>query len=144
MFTSLLSLFSPLISTVLERVLPEDKQKVKEIEAAINLELIKNSAVLEKGATQIILAEAKSEHWLTANWRPLLMLVIISIIAWNYLIAALLNVVALLLYGQTFPLQIDLPQEMWTLLTIGTTGYVAGRSFEKVAENININRNQKN
>ena len=73
MFTSLLTLFSPLISTVLQRVLPEDKQKVKEIEAAINLELIKNSAVLEKGATQIILAEAKSEHWLTSNWRPLLL-----------------------------------------------------------------------
>ena len=48
------------------------------------------------------------------------------------------------MYGQTYPLQIDLPQEMWTLLTIGTTGYVAGRSFEKVAENININRNSKN
>ena len=136
MFTSLLGLFSPIISTVLERVLPEDRQKVKEIEAQINLELIKNASIIERGASDIILAEAKSEHWLTANWRPLLMIIITAIVAWNYLAAPLINIIIMLSTGATFPLTIDLPEQLWTLLTVGVSGYIVGRSGEKIADKI--------
>ena len=136
MFTSLLGLFSPIISTVLERILPEDRQKVKEIEAQINLELIKNASIIERGASDIILAEAKSEHWLTANWRPLLMIIITAIVAWNYLAAPLINIIIMLSTGAAFPLTIDLPEQLWTLLTVGVSGYIVGRSGEKIADKI--------
>lgn len=67
----------------------------------------------------IVSAEAKSEHWLTASWRPITMLAFVA---------------ATLAYwfGLTPD---DLPPEavndMFTLIQIGIGGYVVGRSAEK-------------
>ena len=102
------------------------EQAKRELEREIKLGLLEQSEAIQKQAGDIILAEAKSEHWLTANWRPLLMLVIIGIVAWNYLVVG----IALTLGLQVMPL--DLPEQLWTLLQIGVGGYVVGRSGEKM------------
>lgn len=57
-------------------------------------------------ASQIILAEAKSEHRIAAEWRLILMLPITTIVAWNHFIG----------------------------LLVGVGGYTVGRSAEKVAK----------
>ena len=44
-----------------------------------------------ESASQIITAEAKSEHPLTAQWRPITMLVFVAIIANNYILAPYLG-----------------------------------------------------
>jgi len=69
---------------------------------------------------EIVLAEAKSEHWLTSTWRPITML----------------TFVALVVLDQTGVLAFRLAGEAWTLLQIGLGGYVVGRSAEKVAPSI--------
>ena len=38
--------------------------------------------------------------------------------------------------GAAFPLTIDLPEQLWTLLTVGVSGYIVGRSGEKIADKI--------
>ena len=81
-------------------------------------------------AANIILAEAKSESWLARSWRPLLMMVAIVIIANNYLLVPYAN--ALFDFG----IMLELPDALWTLLTIGVGGYTLGRSGEKVAEKL--------
>ncbi len=77
-----------------------------------------------KGA--IIKAEAESEHPLTAQWRPITMLVFVAIIANNYLLYPYLS----LFWGEA-PI-LTLPDHMWELLKIGLGGYIVSRGVEKV------------
>ena len=104
----------------------EDKDAANKIKAKIaenQQHLIETEL---KGAIEIILAEAKG-NWLQRSWRPILMLVIVSIIASNYLVTPWLAVFGL-------PVAIlELPEQLYTLMTIGVGGYIAGRTGEKVA-----------
>jgi hypothetical protein len=79
------------------------------------------------------MAEAKSEHTITATWRPILMLTITAIVGWNYLLAPIATVIINYALGQQVALSIPLPDELWNLLMIGVGGYVVGRSGEKIA-----------
>ena len=97
--------------------------------------LLKNSQSIENAAASVVLAEAKSEHKITAIWRPLLMITITAIVAWNFLFAQLIELAVHVFTGDQIPLAIDLPSELWTLLTVGVGGYVGGRSAEKFAKN---------
>ena len=130
MAAALFTVLAPLISDIVNRVLPADANKAGEIEREIRLSLLENEEKLENKRGQIVLAEANSGSWLTSTWRPLLMMVIVSIIALNYLIFPLIS----LTLG--VPLEIDLPSELWTLLNIGVGGYVVGRSGEKITETL--------
>ena len=60
------------------------------------------------------------------------MLSITAIIVNNYILAPYLQAA----FGWSVTL--DLPPEMWTLLTVGVGGYVVGRSGEKIAQNLNL------
>ncbi len=136
MIGALLPVIGPLLGDVVKRVLPEDKDKRAEIEREINMALISNSAQIEQAAASVILAEAKSEHWITATWRPILMLTITAIVAWNFLLGALVELIVKITTGDEMPLTIPLPDELWNLLMIGVGGYVVGRSAEKVADKV--------
>lgn len=70
-----------------------------------------------KGQQDIISAEAKSDHWIVASWRPITMLTFLA-----------------LAVGDTFGLfATPLRDEAWMLLQMGIGGYVVGRSGEKIA-----------
>lgn len=72
----------------------------------------------------IILAETKSESWITRNWRPVTMLAFVGAVL-----------------GYWFGLTPDSVSEeavlaMFSLVKIGLGGYVVGRSVEKVVPGI--------
>ena len=136
MIAALLPVLGPIVGDVIKRVLPEDKDKRADIEREINMALLGNSAAIEQAAASVILAESKSEHWITATWRPILMLTITAIVGWNFLVAPLIELSVLLFTGDQVPLSIPLPEQLWTLLMVGVGGYVVGRSGEKIAKNI--------
>lgn len=73
-------------------------------------------------------AEAKSDSWLAANWRPILMLTFTFIVAMNY---AILPVAA---WFGSHVAPLVLPPDMWALLKIGIGGYIVGRSGEKITK----------
>lgn len=111
-------------SKILDKVFPDPAEKTKAKQKL--LELQQNGELQEiQVRMQAIVAEAKSEHWLTANWRPITMLTFVVIIANNYILAPYLNV----LFDVNVVLPI--PPEMWDLLKLGIGGYVVGRSVEK-------------
>ena len=62
------------------------------------------------------------------NWRPILMLTIVAIIANNYLIYPYLSLFT------PKALVLDLPSQLYTLMEIGVGGYIVGRSGEKIAK----------
>jgi len=100
----------------------EDPQKLLE-------EVNKLQSEYLKAQSKIISTEAGSEHWITSAWRPITMLVFVFIIANNYVFVPYLEA-----FNVIIP-TLDIPPDMWTLLTTGLGGYVVGRSLEKSAKN---------
>ena len=72
----------------------------------------------QRGA--IILAETKSDSWLTRSWRPITMLVFLALVVCDS-------------FGW---LASPLAPEAWTLLQLGIGGYIVGRSAQSVASNV--------
>lgn len=136
MINTLLTVFGPIIGDVLKRVIP-DTDKRDEIEREIKLGLLEHTDSIEKIRGQIVLEEAKSQHWLTSTWRPLLMLVAIAIIAMNYLVFPIVAI----FYPALQETQLVLPDQLWNLLTLGVGGYIVGRSGEKMIDKYATNRN---
>mgnify|MGYP000645021635 CR=1 FL=1 len=94
------------------------KQAIQQMQNSLTSQIIK-----AKGG--IIKAEAESEHFLTATWRPITALVFVAIIANNYIIAPYMGAFA----GKEVVL--DIPPQMWELLKIMIGGYVVSRGAEK-------------
>ena len=75
---------------------------------------------------KVLIAEIAGQSWLQQNWRPILMLTIVAIVANNYIFVP---------YMQLFGLPamiLDLPDKLWNLMTLGVGGYIAGRTGEKM------------
>jgi hypothetical protein len=125
----LISALAPIVGDIVKEAIP-DPDKKAEAENKVRLALLENTKQIEASASQIILAEAKSESWIASSWRPILMMNITLIVSVNYLIFPLIEVVS----GNK--MMIPLPDELWTLLTVGVGGYVVGRSGEKVAKTL--------
>lgn len=68
---------------------------------------------------QIVQTEAASSHWLAANWRPLLMLTFGALIVARFLGFAAPNI------SEAEYIK------LWSILELGISGYVIGRSAEK-------------
>ena len=72
----------------------------------------------------IINTEAASQHWLAANWRPLLMLTFGALIVARW-------------FGWAAPNLSEAEYlKLWSIVELGIGGYVVGRSVEKVAPTI--------
>ena len=118
----------PLLGTVLDKVLPRvvsDKDQVNAIKAEVTSALIAQEGELRQAAADIVKTEALGHSWLQRNWRPLLMLTIVCVVANNFLIAPY----AQALFGVGIAL--ELPERLWDLMMVGVGGYVVGRSVER-------------
>lgn len=79
----------------------------------------------------VLLGEIQGESWLQRNWRPTVMLMFTGIIANNFIIFPYLS-----LFDATneYVTQLELPSYMWECLKLGLSGYIVGRSVEKIAK----------
>lgn len=70
----------------------------------------------------IISAEAKSDHWLVACWRPITMLTFTGLIVARWM-------------GWSAPnMTPELEEKLFSIIQVGLGGYVVGRSGEKIAK----------
>lgn len=113
-----------------------DKDQANRLKAELHSRLIDRQDAALQAQMKVILAEATGESWLQRNWRPLLMTVIVAIVANNYLLAPYLGA----MFG--VGLQLELPEQLWDLMTLGVGGYIAGRSGEKIAGTLRGRRNR--
>jgi hypothetical protein len=115
-------------STLLDKFFPDADAAAK---AKIELFKMQASGELSKlqASAGIITAEAKSDHFIVAAWRPITMLVFVFIIANNYIIYPYLS-----LFIDNAP-ELTIPPDMWDLLKIGIGGYTVGRTVEKAVKN---------
>ena len=117
---SILSAVTPLLS----KLIPDPAQRAEAEANLVRLHQAGELKELESAAT-IIAAEAKSDHWIVASWRPITALMLAFIIANNYILYPYLS-----LFTDNAPM-LDIPPDLWDLLKIMIGGYVGGRSVEK-------------
>ncbi len=111
----------------------EDEDKKNELKAALDKSLM-NADLTRfqeqiRAQTSIVLGEVKGESWLQRNWRPILMLSIVAVVVNNYILFPYLSVI--------FPKYVhvlELPAELFQLMTVGVGGYVVGRTGEKITQ----------
>jgi hypothetical protein len=70
--------------------------------------------------SRVIIAEAQSESWWARNWRPFTMLSFVLVIFYNAMAGPLLGTAT-----------VPIPGDMWDVIKLGLTGYIAGRTIEK-------------
>ena len=123
MIAALLPALVPILGKALGNLIPDPAVKAQ-AEAEIAKQLLAPSAELERAAGDIVLAEAKSEHFLAASWRPILMLTFGALIVARWL-------------GYSAPgISEAEVLKLWDIVQLGLGGYVIGRSAEKIAPQI--------
>lgn len=108
---------------LIDRFFPDPAQKAQANLAL--LEMAQKGELAEFTArADIIKTEAASEHWLAANWRPLLMLTFGGLIVARW-------------FGWAAPNLSEAEYlKLWSIVELGIGGYVIGRSAEKVLPTI--------
>lgn len=124
MLSALLSFLTGPVAGIIDKTVP-DRDQAAQLKHELQRAALAGEAEFMRAAANIVQAEAESEHPLTAQWRPVLMLAITTILVNNYLVAPYAEA----LFGVS--VRLDLPAPMWDLLTVGVGGYIVGRSAEK-------------
>jgi len=110
----------PILGDVIRRLVPDSEAQAK-AEAELSVALMQRAQEIENAAASIVKTEAASEHWLTATWRPIVMLVLTAMIVARWLGYSAPNI------SEAEALK------LWSIVEIGLGGYVIGRSAEKIA-----------
>ena len=97
----------------------EQKRLLLEVQGRAMDRVHEYNTELLMGQAKIVNSEASSEHWLTANWRPLVMLTFTGLV-----VARFLGFEAEGMTEKEY-------QSLWNLITLGVGGYIGGRSVEK-------------
>lgn len=105
------------------------KEKLERTKNELTLEIIETYNNELEAQKAIILAEAQGKG-LKSQWRPILMLTIVAIVANNYIIAPYLSMFT------DKVILLELPDKLWNLMIMGVGGYIAGRTGEKITETI--------
>ena len=113
---------------IIDKIIPDPEAKAEATRKLLEIQQAGELAEVEAAMNGVV-AEAKSEHALTSQWRPITMLVFTAIVANNYIIAPYLAAI----FGWSVTL--EMPDQLWNLLSIGIGGYVVGRSSEKAIKN---------
>lgn len=110
-------------SKLIERLWPDPAQQTDAKLKLLELQQTGELATLTS-QTSVILAEAKSESWLARSWRPILMLTFGALIVARW-------------FGWSAPnLTSEEYMKLWDIVQFGISGYVVGRSAEKVVSTV--------
>ena len=126
--------FIPIIGTVIDKVLETvdkaipDKDLALKVKSEIQTSLLTKEydQILQelKSKADIITTEAKSESWITRNWRPITMLTFVVLITADWLGFTATNLTE------------TLKLKLFDIIQFGLGGYVVGRSAEKVLPSV--------
>jgi hypothetical protein len=125
MLAALLPILAPILNGVAKNLFPDPKAAAK-AEQELTVALLKHQKEIDSAVASIITAEAKSEHVLTATWRPITMLTFLGMLV-GYWFGVLPDDA----YARITP---EMFNEFIVLLKIGIGGYILSRGTEKGIE----------
>lgn len=118
----LIGILTPVINSIFPN--PEDELKRQQALYAFQQAIIEKQADITLAAASIVQTEAGSKFWLTACWRPILMLLFGGLVCARF-------------FGFNNPnMSPDEYNHLWSLLELGIGGYVGGRSLEKITSTV--------
>ena len=120
----------------------KDQELRRKLEADLQGKLTEHLGKSEELGQAVVLAEIKSEDWLTRNWRPVVMLTLMSFIVFVGLVLPAMDFV----FGHAVmfnPRWNALPPQFWDFLSIGVGGYIGGRTLEKVAREVIVPKGRR-
>lgn len=112
--------------SLIQRIWPDPNEQAEQLHKLSELEQKGDIAELQayvtvlQGRLSVIKSEAESEHFLTANWRPITMLTFVALI-----VARMFGVTADGISEAEY-------LKLWGLVEIGLGGYVVSRGAEKL------------
>ena len=122
MVGEILGIVGKIAGTVAERIFPNPEHELKrlELQQALQAAVLERTSEIEKAAAEVVKAEAQGQNWLQRTWRPITMLVFVSLIVARWL-------------GWSAPNLTEAEAlKLWDIVEIGLGGYVIGRTAEKV------------
>ena len=123
MFAAIIPALLPVFGNLLKSWFPDPEQAAK-AQQELTLALMAQAAEINRAAADVVKAEAQSEHWLAACWRPILMLTFGALIVARWLGYSAPNI------SETESLK------LWDIVQLGLGGYVIGRSAEKIVPSV--------
>jgi len=111
----------------------EIKQQMQDIQAKVTTAMVEYQTKLDQLQSDIIKAEASSSSWLARNWRPITMLIFVALIVGRYLGW---------IEPSTDAAFAGAEKQIFNLIQIGLTGYVVGRSAEKIVSTYSQSKKQ--
>jgi len=114
------------VGNAVDNLITSDEEKGKislellELKSKIITTLVDAEQEIAEQRAKVIKSEAEGKSWLQRMWRPLTMVTFLGLIVLD-------------MFGI---LTKDLPEQAWTLLSIGMGGYIVGRSAEKVVPKV--------
>ena len=134
LLTTFIEVLKGPLREILDKAIPDADLKARlESEIATRLSVEAQARMAARGA--VLEAEITRGSWLARNWRPVLMLFIMFLLA----IYGLLLPLADFALGSRIPFNPrwgDIPAPLWDLLAISVGGYIGGRSVEKIVSNL--------
>jgi len=100
------------------------KGRLLSVQAAVMDSALDYESKALEAKAQIVNSEANSEHWVTATWRPIVMLIFTGL------------VVARFLGFQAEGMSQTEYDQLWMLIQIGIGGYIGTRSIEKIVKEV--------
>ncbi len=137
MLRNILEVITGPVTDLLSEIV-EDPDERARLQAQFQLAMLQHESTLVSATRDIVVAEAQSESWIARNWRPITALTFTAILANNYILVPWLRA-----FGVETIAVLDMPPELFTLLTVMIGGYVVGRSLEKTNSGINIGGNNE-
>ena len=125
----MINLLLPLITNVLDRVIPDSAGAAK-AKQAIEAELIKNATLLNIAQVETNKVEAAHRSIWVAGWRPALGWVSALGFAWMFVLVPLAQWV-MIISGNVIPLP-DFQTDVLLELTMAMLGLAGLRTFEKL------------
>ncbi len=122
MVGEILGILGKVAGSVADRIFPDPEHELKRIELqqALQAAVLERTSEIERAAAEVVKAEAQGESWLQRTWRPVTMLVFVSLIVARWLGWSAPNL------GEAEVMK------LWDIVEIGLGGYVIGRTAEKV------------
>ena len=122
----LMDLLGKIVGGAVDKFLPssEDQHQRDELKQELKLALLRESNTITKIAASVVTAEVQGKSALQRNWRPITMLVFVALIVARWM-------------GWTAPgLSEAEALQLWSIVKIGLSGYVIGRSAEKLIPSV--------
>ena len=125
------TLLTPVFDIISEAVTDDDKKdalnaKIERVKISFEERVLDYEAKLLDLKGNIVLAEQKSRDWVVKRWRPAFM--------WTFLFMVINNYVIYPYVSLFTDKAIELTIEVWMqdLIKLGFSGYIVGRSAEKI------------